>query len=329
MGYDSKVYTMRYIVVFSEAKTGGREVARNLTDSLDLIHVRIRSNTNQDTLQKTIDIVRGIYRISRLLILSSKNDTFIFEGLVPALLTILKPFVKARLITRIGRVYTGIDGLVFFLPHLMSDRIVAPSHITLTRIKEFKLYQILKIPEKAVVCPNPVASQYHGVEKIEPRDGKPKLLVVGRAHRSKRLDLSLQVCSKIAELFNNNVEVTLVTNKLERETEDVFNSLRCIKKHLDIVADMSSIYPECNLLINCGLNEGFSMISFEAAEYRIPTISFAGRSAQNEFIYSSTLDGIIIEDISDLTIPIINELLMNGASSPELENLERLNSAYC
>ena len=285
------------IVAFSDAPTGGRQVVKNLAKLSGVRLYFLRDANKKFYDYKWLNVLIGVFGLFLILWKLRFKVNIVLEGLLPSYLVLIFYFIPGiRTTTRIGRIYTYLDFIKFVVPHLLSDTIISPSAVAADQFKN-NLPRVLCRTVKLVHNPVLTANIKDTVQE------KNNILIVGRLVPAKRIPVSIKLAQRIQKL-DPALQIVCVGDGNKRSKQELSNLQSIGKmKYIEYVADISSIMNETRLLINCGINEGFSMVSFEAASFGVPTLSLSGQSAQNEYIEKNIIPGYILES-SHAEIPI-------------------------
>lgn len=272
---------MRYIIYFSDALTGGRQLVKNFKEAKNCKIFKIRSNEKQNLISKSFDILRGYFYSIKLIFSLSSNDKVLLEGYYPSLLTFFKPFSKGKIITRIGRVYTIADILKWTPLHILADSVVAPSE------SSCKIYRNTFINKKISIIPNPIK-----IKKVKDSIKIYDFIIIGRLIESKKILDSIRYALSQA----SGRKILVVGDGKSIYAKKV---LSLIEKHninyLNMSNEISLLISQSKYLVNFANKEGFSFISFEASYLDVPTISLVSESAQNEYIKKGLIIGSILD----------------------------------
>ena len=278
----------KLIVVTTPGLSGGRAVATNLSLECDApIVYLLPSYTKSENSGKWIlgerkyskypDYLLALCRLL-FLVIKRKDVKIVAEGFIPALsLAILKLFIGNRIIltTRMGRHWNDHKFKILWqLIFKFSDNVVTP----LFANKSANLPQ--KIIKKLRYVPNPV-------RKIVKRQNKnvvaDKVICIARAEKSKRIELVIPFMARLSEKLNCSAILYIQGNGRYYNEVCALSEAHAIKIY-PFIDDVSEIYSTAKVLINFAVYEGFSMVTYEAAQVGIPTISLDCISGQNEMI---------------------------------------------
>jgi glycosyltransferase involved in cell wall biosynthesis len=303
------------IVCWNPAISGGKIAATGYAEVLnaDIIYL----NPQRFKLLNSLALIKSFVNV----ISYRHRNVYIVEGReVSFMFFVLSLFFKINYITRIGRIYsTRRKKLFWMLPHLRAKKIIAPSEIALNQA--FLSFARKKCLQKSHVIANPII--LHSENKLENYDVSKHFLIVARNIPDKRINQAIIFAQRINELCQ--IPTKLITTNCHE-----FSHLKYISTYEFGTQKIEPFFKNCMALINFAQNEGFSLISFEAACYGVPTISLAGLSAQNEYINKGVLPGqiinspctenakLILETISSLRSQKINSVKFNSSLKNQL-----------
>jgi len=305
------------IIVTTPGLAGGRVVASNLSRRCNVKLKYLLNDPSSICINcfhtrlgfKFLDYMFSFFKLSSY-IFRFKKINILAEGIIPALfVSVIKNiffYKDIRLVSRIGRYWNDHElKFLWFFIFISSNKIITPLKANLSHAALSKWHH------KISYVPNPLDIEFHAyTNEVTNRNS---YLIIGRAIPQKRLELAILFAYRLSKLSSANLVLFLDGNseyykKIKRLALDKGFTV------YPYVNDLVPFYRNAIVLINFSHSEGFSMVSYEAAVFGVPTISLQGISGQNEMI-SDTGYGVILNSENDLCEA--NEFLRNFIYTPK------------
>jgi hypothetical protein len=227
---------------------------------------------------------------------SNKPKYIVCEGLIPALFfAIMKNFLRYNpfFITRIGRHWNDHKyKFAWQFIYYHSERVITPLRANLDN------EELAKFKNKIFFCINPVRTNNSAGLKCVTNAGN--LLIIGRAVKEKNIIQSIEFAHSLAKQLNVGIDVLCSgSGNYYKLINDIGQKYGI--SILPFIENIESYYRKAGALINFAAGEGFSYITYESAQYGVPTISIKGISGQNEMIQRYNY-GIVLERVEDINI---------------------------